>query len=237
LIPLRDANPVHGRPYLTWALVAVNVAVFLYTLSLPQRAQLDFVFDQGFVPGLFVRSPLSEVPSLFASLFLHGGWGHLISNMIFLLVFGDNLEDRLGRLPFLVFYLLGGAFATLAHSLFAGASLVPLIGASGAISAVLGAYIAIFPRQQVLTFIPPLFVPWLLMSFLMRVPRFFMLWLPAWAFIGYWALLQLFEAGASLGVSVQDGSVAWWAHVGGFAFGLAWTYLSGSERRRGTSPF
>ena len=237
MIPLRDANPVHGRPYLTWALVAVNVAVFLYTLSLPQRAQLVFVFDQGFVPGLFVRSPLSEVPSLFASLFLHGGWGHLISNMIFLLVFGDNVEDRLGRMPFLVFYLLGGAFATLAHSLFAGASLVPLIGASGAISAVLGAYIAIFPRQQVLTFIPPLFVPWLLMSFLMRVPRFFMLWLPAWVFIGYWALLQLLEAGASLGVSVQDGGVAWWAHVGGFAFGLAWTYLSGSKGRRGTSPF
>ena len=183
--------------------MAVNVAVFLYTLSLPQRAQLVFVFDQGFVPGLFVRSPLSEVPSLFASLFLHGGWGHLISNMIFLLVFGDNVEDRLGRMPFLVFYLLGGAFATLAHSLFAGASLVPLIGASGAISAVLGAYIAIFPRQKVLTFIPPLFVPWLLMSFLMRVPRFFMLWLPAWVFIGYWALLQLLEAGASLGVSVQ----------------------------------
>lgn len=231
MIPLRDANPVHGRPYLTWALVLVNVAVFLYTLSLPGRAQLVFVFDQGFVPGLFVRSPLSELTSLFSSLFLHGGWGHLISNMIFLLVFGDNVEDRLGRLPFLVFYLLGGAFATLAHSLFAGASLIPLIGASGAISAVLGAYIAIFPRQRVLTFIPPLFVPWLLLSFLMAVPRFFMLWLPAWVFIGYWALLQLFEAGASLGVSVQDGGVAWWAHVGGFAFGLAWTYLAGSSRR------
>ncbi|HEX7001059.1 MAG TPA: rhomboid family intramembrane serine protease [Trueperaceae bacterium] len=233
MIPLRDANPVHGRPYLTWAIVAVNVLVFLYTLSLPGRDQLAFVFDQGFVPALFRQSPAGEFASLFTSLFLHGGWGHLLSNMIFLLVFGDNVEDRLGRVPFLVFYLAGGAFATLAHSLFAGPSLVPLIGASGAISAVLGAYFAIFPRQHVLTFVPPLFVPWLLLSFLGPVPRFFMWWLPAWVFIGYWALLQIFQAGASLGAPVQDGGVAWWAHVGGFAFGLVWTYLLVPPQRRG----
>ncbi len=232
MIPLRDANPVHGRPYVTWAIVAVNVLVFLYTLSLPERAQLVFVFEQGFVPGLFVRAPVQELTGLFTSLFLHGGWGHLLSNMIFLLVFGDNVEDRLGHVPFLLFYLLGGAFATLAHTLFAGASLVPLIGASGAISAVLGAYIAIFPRQRVLTFVPPLLLPWLLLSLLAPVPRFFMWWLPAWVFIGYWALLQLLEAGASLRLPVQDGGVAWWAHIGGFAFGLAWTYVLVSPRRR-----
>ncbi len=231
MIPLRDANPVHGRPYLTWALVAVNVLVFLYTLSLTGRAQLEFVFEMGFVPGLFARSPGGEVTSLFTSLFLHGGWGHLLSNMIFLVVFGDNVEDRLGRLGFLVFYLAGGAFATLAHSLFAGSSLVPLIGASGSISAVLGAYFAFFPRQRIQTFVPPLLLPWLIMSFLAPVPRFFMWWLPAWVFIGYWALLQVFQAGASLGAPVQDGGVAWWAHVGGFLFGLAWTYLLASPRR------
>src|SRR5690606_7009511 len=143
--------------------------------------------------------------SLFTSLFLHGGWAHLLSNMVFLVVFGDNVEDRFGRLSYVVFYLLGGAFATLTHALFAGQSNVPLVGASGAISAVLGAYIALFPRQQVLTFVPPLFLPWLLLSLVARVPRFFMFWLPAWVFIGYWAFIQLLEAGASLRVPVGEG--------------------------------
>src|SRR5690606_26831532 len=108
---------------------------------------------------------------------------------------------------------------------------VPLVGASGAISVVLGAYIALFPRQQVLTFVPPLFMPWLLLSLVARVPRFFMFWLPAWVFIGYWAFIQLLEAGASLRVPVGEGGVAWWAHVGGFVFGLVWTRLTRRRRR------
>jgi len=233
MIPLRDRNPAHARPYVTWALALANVLVFLYMASLGDVFELTgFVFDYGFVPALFRDRPLDALPSLFTSLFLHGSWAHLLSNMVFLVVFGDNVEDRFGRFRYLVFYLLGGAFATLTHMLFAGDSSVPLVGASGAISAVLGAYIALFPRQQVLTFVPPLFVPWLLLSFLAPVPRFFMFWLPAWVFIGYWALIQVFEAGASLGVPVTDGGVAWWAHVGGFAFGLAWTNLLGPWRRR-----
>src|SRR5690606_18543050 len=217
----RDANPAHARPYLTWAIALVNVGVFLYMASLGDVFALtSFLLDHAFVPAAFREAPGDALPTLFTSMFLHGGWAHLLSNMVFLVVFADNVEDRFGRLRFLVFYLAGGAFATLAHGLFSRESLVPLVGASGAISAVLGAYISLFPRQQVLTFVPPLFVPWLVLSFLARVPRFFLFWLPAWVFIGYWALLQVLEAGASLGMSVQEGGVAWWAHVGGFAFGL-----------------
>ena len=233
MIPLRDANPAHARPYLTWAIALVNVGVFLYMASLGDVFALtSFLLDHAFVPAAFREAPGDALPTLFTSMFLHGGWAHLLSNMVFLVVFADNVEDRFGRLRFLVFYLVGGAFATLAHALFSRESLVPLVGASGAISAVLGAYISLFPRQQVLTFVPPLFVPWLVLSFLARVPRFFLFWLPAWVFIGYWALLQVLEAGASLGMSVQEGGVAWWAHVGGFAFGLAWTRLLGARRRR-----
>ncbi len=232
MIPLRDANPAHARPYLTWVIAAANVAVFLYMASLGNMFALTgFVYEYGFVPALFRASPGDELLSLFTSLFLHGGWAHLLSNMVFLVVFGDNVEDRFGRLSYVVFYLLGGAFATLTHALFAGQSNVPLVGASGAISAVLGAYIALFPRQQVLTFVPPLFLPWLLLSLVARVPRFFMFWLPAWVFIGYWAFIQLLEAGASLRVPVGEGGVAWWAHVGGFVFGLVWTRLTRRRRR------
>ncbi len=232
MIPLKDANPPHARPYLTWALLVVNVLVFGYMASLRDVFALTgFVLDYAFVPAAFGAAPGEAWPSLFTSLFLHGGWLHLFSNMIFLLVFGDNVEDRLGRLPFLVFYLVGGAAATLAHAAFSRESAVPLVGASGAISAVLGAYIAFYPRQRVLTFFPPLFLPWLLLSVLFRVPRFYMFWLPAWLFIGYWAFLQVLEAGASLGVSVQEGGVAWWAHVGGFAFGVVWAYVLARPRR------
>lgn len=221
MIPLRDANPTHGKPILTWILVMLNVAVFAYQYYLGQGlAGLEFILNYAFVPELFISDPGANLVSLFSSLFMHGGLMHLISNMIFLLVFGDNVEERVGRPLFLLFYLLGGAAASLAHTLFAGASLVPLVGASGAISAVLGAYIIFYPSQRVMTLIPPLFVPWLVLSIFVRVPRFFMLWLPAWLFIGYWAFLQLLEAGGSLRVSGDGTGVAWWAHVGGFLFGL-----------------
>lgn len=233
MIPLRDGNPTHGRPLITWLLLAVNVLVFIYQFRLGETFEgLEFVLQYAFVPAMFAEDPGGRFLTLFTSLFMHGGVMHLLSNMIFLLVFGDNVEDRLGRLPFLIFYLLGGAAATLAHMLFTGNSPVPLVGASGAISAVLGAYILFYPQQRVITFIPPLVLPWLLISLFVRVPRFFMLWLPAWLFIGYWALLQLLEAGGSLGAGGDGAGVAWWAHVGGFVFGLAVVGLTGRNRRR-----
>src|SRR5690606_16330456 len=113
------------------------------------------------------------------------------------------------------------AAATAVYGLFSEGSAVPLVGASGAVSAVLGAYILLYPRQRVQTFIPPLIVPWLIASLFGRFPRFYLLWLPAWLFIGYWAVIQVLEASSSLGLQIEGGTVAWWAHVGGFAFGAA----------------
>ena len=220
MFPLRDANPRHGPALVTWALLLLNLAVFGYQLTL-DRELFVFFARFGFIPREFFRAPLPEASTLLTSMFLHGGGAHLIGNLFFLYVFGDNVEDRMGHGRFLLFYLLGGGAAAVSHGLFSAASAVPMIGASGAISAVLGAYVLLFPRQRVLTIIPPLFVPWLVLRVFARVPRFFMPWLPAWLYIGYWAVMQFLEASNGILVSAPgaDG-VAWWAHVGGFVFGL-----------------
>lgn len=222
MFPLRDDTPRHGPAPVTWVLIAVNLAVLLYTLGFESERQLGLFFLRyGFVPREFFAAPLAEASTLLTSMFVHGGVAHIVGNMFFLFVFGDNVEERLGSARFLWFYLVGGAVATLAHGVFSLASPVPMVGASGAVSAVLGAYMLMFPRQRVLTFIPPLLLPWLVLSLLMRVPRFFLLWLPAWLYIGYWALIQFLEAteGGLLAAGGVD-DVAWWAHLGGFAYGV-----------------
>lgn len=236
MIPLRDHNPRHGPALVTWALVAGNVIVFLYQLSLGRTdAGLEFIYRYAFVPEQFFAAPLAEAPTLLSSAFLHGGAVHLISNMIFLLVFGDNVEDRFGMFGYLVFYLAGAAAATFLHGLFNASSSIPLVGASGAISAVLGAYIVLFPHQQVQSFIPPLIVPWLLLRGLLRVRPFYAPWLPAWLFIGYWALVQFLEAGSGVGATGAGNGdqVAWFAHVGGFLFGVMAVVLLGRSGPRG----
>lgn len=233
MIPLRDRNPRHGPAYVTWLFVALNVLVFLHQLRLGEtRAGWEFVVNHAFVPGLFFEQPLQHLTTLTTSAFMHGGLAHLVSNMIFLLVFGDNVEDRLGKVGFAVFYLAGAAVAALLHGLFDSGSLVPMVGASGAISAVLGAYIVLFPRQQVLTFIPPLLVPWLLLNFFAPMRRFYAPWLPAWIYIGYWALVQFWEAGLGLVSTPAEAEqqVAWWAHVGGFVFGAGLVLLGAGKK-------
>ena len=224
MFPLKDANPRHGPSPVTWALLIVNCAVFVYTLSLQSNSAItDFILTFGFIPGEFFGTPVPEGFTLFSSMFLHGGVMHILGNMLFLFVFGDNVEDRMGHLGFLVFYLAGGMVATLAHGAFAVESALPMVGASGAISAVLGAYMMLFPRQRVLTLIPPLFLPWAFLRLFRRFPRFFMPWLPAWFYIGYWAFLQFFEAANGLVLeqtNMDVSNVAWWAHVGGFVFGV-----------------
>ncbi len=207
MFPLRDDNPRHGPAYVIWLVLAANLLSFVLVVGQTQAEALRLVASYGFVPSLFFESPLGEGYRLVSSLFLHGGTGHLLGNMIFLWVFGDNIEDRMGHLRFALFYLLGGAVATLAHAFFTTAPNLPLIGASGAISALLGAYLRLFPRQRVFTFIVP----------------FFFLWIPAWLYLGYWGFIQIFQASSSLAPIVRPsaaGEVAWWAHVGGFAFGL-----------------
>lgn len=224
MFPLKDATPRHGPSPVTWALLVINLLVFLYTLSLQaDTVIIRFISTFGFIPEEFFSSPLPELFTLLSSMFLHGGVMHIVGNMLFLVVFGDNVEDRMGHLGFLAFYLAGGAVATLAHGVFSPSSSMPLVGASGAISAVLGAYIMLFPRQRVLTLIPPLIIPWAFLRLFRRFPRFFVPWLPAWLYIGYWAFLQLFEAANGLvveQVNMDVSGVAWWAHVGGFLFGV-----------------
>ena len=202
MFPLHDANPRHGPSYVTWLLIGVNALIFFYMLSLTPLETERFIFVYSFVPQFFFSDPLASSYRLLSSMFLHGGLAHILGNMFFLYVFGDNIEERLGHGRYLLFCLAGGVVATLAHGVFTPVSAVPLVGASGAVSAILGAYIVLFPRQRVLTFIPP----------------FFIFWLPAWIYLGYWALIQVVEAVGGLVVVVGDG-VAWWAHVGGFLFG------------------
>ena len=212
MIPLRDENPSATVPVVTRALIAVNLAAFLYELLLgPHLA--GFLYEWGFVPvklTLAVRYgdlPLLEAAApVLTSMFLHGGWSHLVGNLWYLWIFGDNVEDALGHAGFLVFYLLGGTAATLLHYLAVPAAAVPTVGASGAIAAVLGAYILRFPRARVLTLLP-------IFPFFQVVP------LPAFLVLGLWFLFQFVLGLGALG-SYAGGGIAFWAHVGGFVVGL-----------------
>lgn len=203
MFPLRDANTHRTTPFVTYGLIGVNLLVFVYGLQLALPEAERFLLVYSFIPQLFFEYPVTSAYRPLSSLFLHGGWAHLLGNMFFLFVFGDNIEDRLGRGRYLLFYLVGGVAATLLHALFTPSSPVPLIGASGAVSAVLGAYIVLFPRQRVLTYVVPIFV----------------FWLPAWLYLGYWALVQGVQAVNGLTLLGGGDNIAWWAHVGGFLYG------------------
>ncbi len=222
MLPVRDRNERRGRAPVTWALLGATTVAFLAQVgALGQNAALALNRTGAFIPSAFFAAPESRFPSLLLHAFLHADPLHLIGSLFFLGVFGDNVEARLGSGRFLGFYLAAAAFAALAHGFVQPTSGVPMVGASGAVSAVLGAYILWFPRRQVQAFVVPLFVPWLIVRLVARVPRFHLWWLPAWLFIGYWALVQVVEAGGTLAVGPVTGAgVAWWAHVGGFAFGL-----------------
>jgi membrane associated rhomboid family serine protease len=213
VISLIDRNPTRRIPVVTIGLIAVNVAVFLYELSLGDNLALFFQ-DFGAVPRDVVSSwtpgrflPGVGLPML-TSMFVHGGWLHLIGNMLYLWVFGDNVEDKLGRPRFLVFYVLCGFAASGLHVIVDPSSATPMVGASGAISGVLGAYALLFARARVVTLIP-IFV-------FLQVAE-----LPALVVLGFWFVLQFFNGVLSLGYETGgSGDVAWWAHIGGFVSGL-----------------
>jgi hypothetical protein len=226
MIPLRDANPSRGVPLVTLALIALNTLVFLYELTLPQARLQRLVFTFGLVPERLTtfaaRPDISfgdaTLPFL-TSMFLHGDWLHLLGNMWFLWIFGDNVEDHLGHLRFLLFYLLCGLAASMAHLVFNWNSTIPTLGASGAIAGVLGAYLLLFPGARILTLVPVFFV-WLME-------------LPAYVILIYWFVLQVLRGAAtSLAETTAGGGVAWWAHVGGFVAGLALVKIVASRRRR-----
>jgi membrane associated rhomboid family serine protease len=210
MIPLRDDNPPQRVPFVTRLLIVINLLAYVYELSLGD-GMTEFLRDWGVVPGRLIASlggqtslPV-ELLTLLTSLFLHGGWLHVLGNMWYLWIFGDNVEDRMGHVRFLLFYLAAGCVAALVHSALMSGSPVPTIGASGAIAGVLGAYALAFPRARVLTLIPVFF-------FFQVIP------IPALVLLGIWFLIQ-FVAGA-LTAGGASGGVAWWAHVAGFVFGF-----------------
>jgi membrane associated rhomboid family serine protease len=213
MIPIRDRLPTARTPVVTWLLIALNVLAFGYERLAQQSGYLAFVSDWGFVPGRFLSDPVNDAITIATSMFLHGGLLHLGGNMLYLWIFGDNVEDRLGRLRFLGFYFGGGLVAALAQMLVDPSSMVPMVGASGAVAAVLGAYIYLYPRAPITTVVP-IFV------FLQIVE------LPAFVVIGLWFVLQLVEGMLSLASPAHAG-VAFFAHIGGFVAGLVAMMLVG----------
>jgi membrane associated rhomboid family serine protease len=216
MIPLRDVIPSRTTPFVTVLLIAANAAAFLYEQSLTDR-QLDrFLMTWGLVPAAF--SPITLVTSMF----LHGSWLHFLGNMLYLWIFGDNVEDRFGHGRYVVFYLLAGAAAAFLQTVFNPASRLPMVGASGAIAGVLGAYLVMFPHSRVLTLVP--------IFFFIQIIE-----IPAVILLGLWFLLQLASGVGSLGHGTgQDiGGVAFWAHAGGFVAGMLMvTLFRRPERQR-----
>lgn len=224
MIPLRDENPSQTVPVVARLLIAVNAVAFLYELMLGPELR-PYINEWGLVPArltLALRFGEESISgpglTILTSMFLHGGWLHLVGNMWYLWIFGDNIEDRLGHVRFLVFYLLAGIVAASLHYAFNPASRLPTVGASGAIAGVLGAYLVAFPRARVITLVP-------------FFPFFQVMALPAVLVLGFWFLMQFFSGALSLGYG-GGGGVAWWAHIGGFAFGVVVMRVMGGPRRR-----
>ncbi len=232
MIPIRDDTPRFSTPYVTYFIIALNVVVFLMELSVgaqSHRALNSLIYQYGVVPRHFElalagsgRYSLPELAiTIFTSMFLHGGWLHIIGNMWFLWIFGDNIEDYLGHASYLVFYLVSGFVAAVAHILLNAGSNLPTVGASGAIAGVMGAYFVLYPRARVLTLVP-------------LIIFFTFWWLPAWLMLGYWFVIQfLMGAATSIAETSQStGGVAVWAHVGGFVAGILLIKLMPERRGR-----
>src|SRR5262245_22855345 len=226
MIPLRDDIPSSRFPVATFSIIVINVLVLLRELKLGPNLE-EMLFSFGIVPARYTHGDLAEyftfsqqIFSFFSSMFLHGGWLHLLGNMWTLWIFGDNVEDRLGRTRYILLYLASGIAAAVLHIMTNPHSQVPTIGASGAIAGVMGAYFRFFPHARVETVIPP---------FLLG-PVFV---LPAVLFLGWWFFLQFFNGTLSLATSGREFSgIAWWAHVGGFAFGFVACLFARREQVR-----
>lgn len=229
MIPLRDSARSRTLPLITLAVIALNVLVFLQELTLAGERELFLLFRQyGVVPAeigpparvlrLLLAGEFDVLLPLVTATFLHGGWLHLIGNMLYLWVFADNIEDRMGRIRFILFYVVAGALANYVQVLVAPGSQIPVVGASGAVAAVLGAYFVTFPRSRVLALVP--------LGLFVTVTE-----VPAVVFLFLWFGLQVLSGVASLGVPAAGG-VAWWAHVGGFVVGALLVRLLGVRPHR-----
>jgi membrane associated rhomboid family serine protease len=213
MIPLRDVIPSRTTPYITVTIIVLNAVAWLFELSLPRELLPVFLQVYGVVPGRF------HALTLLTSMFLHGSWMHVIGNMWYLWIFGDNVEDRVGHGRFIVFYLLCGFVAALGQIAIAPTSLLPTIGASGAIAGVMGAYLILYPHSRVLTLIP-LIIFWEVIE------------IPALVLLGFWFLMQLFSAGAiAATASTGGGGVAFMAHVAGFLTGILGVFVFRQPQR------
>jgi membrane associated rhomboid family serine protease len=216
VVPLRDNNPTQTTPFITYGLIVLNILIFIYEVTLSPPMLQGFFQSFAVVPieltANFVGEPgyASEWYTLITSQFLHGGFLHVAGNMLYLWIFGNNVEDHLGHFKFLIFYLACGVLAALTQWFFASTSDIPSLGASGAIAGVMGAYILKFPKAEILTLIP--------LGILLTPLR-----VPAFLFLGFWFVQQAFYGIASLGpstnIGMESGGIAYWAHAGGFVFG------------------
>ena len=215
LIPIGDDNISGGaRPIASYVFIFMNIAIFIYEITLGERDLQVFINAFGAIPADTLAG--HQVYTIFTSMFLHGGWSHLIGNMLFLWIFGDNVEAVIGNGRFILFYLAGGVVASCAHIVMNAESTIPSIGASGAISAVLGAYLIMFPRSRIK------------MIFLIFFITFY---ISAIIFIGFWFIQQFISAYSETGLGAQSQGVAWWAHIGGFLFGIIIGILYRSQAR------
>ncbi len=194
-------------PLFSYGFIALNILAFAYQLSIEPDSQESFLQEWAAIPGLITNG--QGYKALLTSMFLHGGWMHLIGNMLYLWIFADNIEAKVGNIPFVIFYLLGGLIAAGGHILVDRSSMIPMVGASGAISAVMGAYTVMFPKSRIK------------MIFLIFFSVFY---LPAWVFLGFWFAQQIISGVGEMNVTA-GGGVAWWAHIGGFVFGVIWGML------------
>ena len=211
MIPLRDEIPTRRVPIVNYALIAANVLVYLFQSMLGSQEQ-TLVYEFALIPFEFTSSlSIGDISDMFTSMFMHAGLAHIGGNMLYLWIFGDNVEDRMGRGRYFIFYLLGGIVASLTHIFTNPVSQIPTVGASGAIAAVLGAYLVLYPQSKVLTLIP--------LGFFLRLSM-----LPAALVLGLWFVLQFFSGVISLG-GPDLGGVAFWAHIGGFVTGVVFAKL------------
>ena len=217
MIPLRDTIRSRRFPLVNWLIILANAAAFYYELRIGPAVLNGFINNWGLVPVRFWAEPQVAWVTIFSAMFLHGGWFHILSNMWVLFIFGDNVEDRMGSGRYLIFYLLSGVAAALLQAFLLPGSSAPMVGASGAIAGVLGAYLVLFPRARILSLVPILFI-------------FTLIEVPAVVFLLFWFASQLFSGFLSLGGASGSG-VAWWAHIGGFVFGLLGAFIFAKRRR------
>jgi membrane associated rhomboid family serine protease len=203
-------------------LILANLAAFVYELSMPNAAALEiFIQRWALIPSGLLASPIPQGLTIFTSMFLHGGWMHVVGNMLYLWVFGDNVEDRVGHFRYLLFYLIVGAAAALTQVYFHPASRIPMIGASGAVAGILGAYFVLYPSARVLAAVPI----WIFIRFIE---------LPAILFLGFWFVIQALQGVGSIThapVQGDVGGVAWWAHAGGFVAGMFLIFFFRKKKR------